>query len=142
MYTETLTQLSMDILEETKPKVPEILTARLPENIKGDIGDLMLLEKRKISHLAIMLIEESIPVKMKIHAHKHEMVSIYKNSVEVVRTQRIALDGENANYKSSPGLFISFNDHKSGKLSGFNLSKAEALTMAANLSIFLNEVNL
>lgn len=127
----------MDTTDEIiKPKIPEILTARLPEEIKGDLADLMLLEKRRVSDMSIRLMEEAIPIKKKIHDHKHQLMPIYRNSIDVMRTQRVALDGPEGDYKMRPGLLLSFNG------SGFILSKEEALVMAANLSIFLNEVNI
>lgn len=123
-----------------KPTIPETLTARIPEKLKADIAALMLLEKRKISNVAMMLIEEGIPVKKKVHDHRHQLMPIVKNSIEVIRTQRHPLEPEGGDFKMRPGLFIGFIDGV--KSNGFILTKEEALIMAANLSIFLNEVTL
>lgn len=132
----------MTIIEDEDLLVPDILSARIPSKLKEGIGLLMRLEKRKISNIAMILIEESIPVKIKIHDHKNQLMPIRSEYGDRVLTQRVALDGNDGDYKLKPGLWISFLDDNGGGIKGFIIDKSEALTLAANLSIFLNEVNL
>jgi hypothetical protein len=132
----------MPTIDTEENVVPDILAARIPEKLKADIGLLMRLERRKISNIAMILIEEAIPVKKKIHDHKNQLMPVRSEHGESIFIQRVALDGNDGDYKMKPGLGISFIDKDGNGPVGFMIDKSEALALAANLSIFLNEVNL
>lgn len=119
-----------------------VLSIRISGKLKDDITYLMRLEKRKLSNMAMLLIEEAVPLKNKIHDQKNQLMPIRSEHGERVLIQRVALEGDEGNYKMKPGLGISFVDKDGNGPSSFMIDKSEALTLAANLSIFLNEVNL
>lgn len=130
----------MDVTQTEKPVIPNLITARIPEILKPYLSDLTLLERRKLATVIVMLLNEGVAVKKKVHEHKHTLLDVIDDEGNSVSFERRPFKG--INYKDNPGLSITTNITIAGQEADITLSKEMALAFAANLSIFLNEVNL
>jgi hypothetical protein len=130
----------MELTEPERQSIPNLITARIPDFLKPLLSDLTLLERRRLGTVVVMLINEGIPVKRKVHDHKYTLIDIVDKDSESISFTRVPYDGEL--YKDSPGLNITINHPDAIEEVSICLSKEMALSFAANLSIFLNEVNL
>lgn len=130
----------MEITETERPSIPNLITARIPDSLKPHLQDLTLLERRRLGTVVVMLINEGVPVKKKVHDHKHTLIDIIDKGFENISFARVPYSGDK--YKDDPGLSITITNDEAIEDVSICLSKEMALSFAANLSIFLNEVNL
>lgn len=132
-------------MEAIDPEIKQessLITCRFPAGIRSELIDLVKLERRKLSSLVVYLISEITAVKKKVYEQKNHLDDITIPGY-IVSTKRTSLSGDDSEYDKHPGLEISVNSVKSGeRLNTLILSKQDALTLAANLHIYLNEVNL
>lgn len=131
----------MELIEAERPLIPNLITARIPEILKPYLSDLTLLERRKLATVIVMLLNEGVAVKKKVHEHKHTLLDIQTEDGSSFTFNRVPFKDGLA-YKDNPGLLVTLNTSPNLISESIKLSKEMALTMAANLSIFLNEVNL
>jgi|ERR1700761_1814770 len=131
----------MELITTERPTIPDLITARIPEKLKPYISDLMLLERRKLATIIVMLLTESVSIKKKVHEHKHTLQRVNgENGIFLTFNREPHQRGKD--YNESPGLNLTLNKNPNDTSDSIILSKESALVLAANLSIFLNEVNI
>lgn len=131
----------MEIPELGEKTVPEMIALRVPNEMKPSLVKLMALEKRKLNNLFLLLLKEGIPIKQKVHGQKNILTDAVISSGEKLCFERRSLDHE-SDYKDNPGLLIEISNGVKMAPIYLMVSKENAMTLAANLSIFINEVNL
>lgn len=131
----------MDIPELGEKTVPNMIAARIPAEMKPELIQLMALEKRKLNNLFMLLLKEGIPLKRKVHEQKSMLIETILPAGHQLSFSRSPLI-DNQDYKDSPGLLMEVKHGVHMIPFQVKITKENALTLAANLSIFLNEVNL
>lgn len=117
-------------------KIPPVIATRLPEFLKKPFGKLLLFEKKQPGTLIHTLLSEIIPIKQKIFDQKFILEPIEFDGGNVLSVTRGTDD-----YDTHPRLKI-ISSNSDGEICSHYIDKKDALTLAANLSIFLNEVHI
>lgn len=126
--------------EIESPVLSEAIGIRFPNDLKPEILTLMKLEDRKFGNVVISLIKQYLPIKRRVHEQRNNMDLIKIDSSTEVSFNRTPIEGED--YDASPGLRLIIVQSEGRNICDFILTKEAALKISANLSIFLNEVNL
>jgi hypothetical protein len=131
----------MEIPELGEMTVPKMFAARIPHDMRVELIKLMAVEKRKLNTLFLLLVKEGIPLKKKVHEQKNMLIDVPLTGGDKISFARHPLS-EGGEYKENPGLVMEISNGFAYAPVFLKITKENAMTIAANLSIFLNEVNI